>query len=253
MSIVDRGRRRVRAMASQLLATKTIAMRNQQAIVSFTFDDFPRSAVTKGAKILENYGVLGTFYAAGSLCGGTIEGADCFNSKDIQALAAAGHEVGCHTFSHLPVSTLTTHILRQEIVKNAAFVADNEPGYVLCNFAYPFGDVSPLRKSLLQRQFASCRGTKHGLNANRVDLGLLKAVRLYSHLIDELMISKLIDEAVTKSAWLILYTHDVDDPPSSYGCTPSLFEYAVKAATSKTEVLTVRNAIAAVRYGDSRP
>jgi peptidoglycan/xylan/chitin deacetylase (PgdA/CDA1 family) len=187
-SILDRGLGRARALATQLLATKTIGMRNQQAIVSFTFDDFPRSAVTWGARTLENYGACGTFYAAGSMCERTIDGVSYFNSSDVPALGAAGHEIGCHTFSHVPISDLTTQSLRQELDKNAAFVADKSPGYVMCSFAYPFGAVSPFSKPLLQRCFATCRGTRHGLNSRKLDLGFLRAVRLYSHLIDEAMI-----------------------------------------------------------------
>src|ERR1700733_14195033 len=98
-SIWERGQGRLRALATELLAIKTIAMRNQQGIVSFTFDDFPSSAATRGATILQNYGSCGTFYAAGSLCEQTIDDVSLFNSPDVAALAAVGHEIGCHTFS----------------------------------------------------------------------------------------------------------------------------------------------------------
>jgi peptidoglycan/xylan/chitin deacetylase (PgdA/CDA1 family) len=36
-------------------------------MVSFTFDDVPKSAATVGATILEEYGGRATFYVAGSL------------------------------------------------------------------------------------------------------------------------------------------------------------------------------------------
>ena len=189
-SIWKRGQGRLRVLATELLATKTIPMRNQQGIVSFTFDDFPSSAVTKGATILQNYGLCGTFYAAGSICGQTVGDVSLFNSSDVAALATVGHEIGCHTFSHTPVSAFAKRALEQDLDKNAAFVADKIPGYMMCSFAYPFGDVSPLYKPLLQRYFAACRGTKHGLNLHRADLGFLKAVRLYSNLIDEAKISR---------------------------------------------------------------
>jgi peptidoglycan/xylan/chitin deacetylase (PgdA/CDA1 family) len=44
-------------------------MRNRRAIVSFTFDDFPSSAVSNGARLLEDHGARGTFYLTGSYCG----------------------------------------------------------------------------------------------------------------------------------------------------------------------------------------
>ena len=36
-------------------------------MVSFTFDDVPKSAATVGAPMLEEYGARGTFYVAGGL------------------------------------------------------------------------------------------------------------------------------------------------------------------------------------------
>ena len=37
-----------------------------EPIVSFCFDDFPRSAITEGGRMLRERGWAGTFYAAGS-------------------------------------------------------------------------------------------------------------------------------------------------------------------------------------------
>ena len=39
-------------------------MRNAQPLISFTFDDFPRSALTVGGEILERHGARGTYYAS---------------------------------------------------------------------------------------------------------------------------------------------------------------------------------------------
>jgi peptidoglycan/xylan/chitin deacetylase (PgdA/CDA1 family) len=38
-------------------------------MVSFTFDDIPKSAATIGAAILEEYDARGTFYVSGGLVG----------------------------------------------------------------------------------------------------------------------------------------------------------------------------------------
>ena len=38
-------------------------------MVSFTFDDLPKSAVTTGAGMLEAHGARGTFYVSGGLVG----------------------------------------------------------------------------------------------------------------------------------------------------------------------------------------
>ena len=80
------------------LFSRTIAMPNRRAIVSFTFDDFPQSAVSNGARLLEEHGARGTFYLTGSHCGRVLDEAPQYGAKDLAALVQAGHEIGCHTF-----------------------------------------------------------------------------------------------------------------------------------------------------------
>jgi hypothetical protein len=47
--------------------------------------------------------------------------------------------------------------------------------------------------------------------------------------------------------WLVLYTHDVDDSPSAYGCTPGLLQAAVEAAVeSGAELLTLDAGLARI-------
>jgi hypothetical protein len=41
-------------------------------------------------------------------------------------------------------------------------------------------------------------------------------------------------EAAASNAWLIFYTHDVDERPRKYGCTPGLFEAALEIALVNT-------------------
>lgn len=48
-----------------------MSLRLDQAIISFTFDDVPKSAVRTGAAILESFGLTGTF-----LCGRWTVGKD---------------------------------------------------------------------------------------------------------------------------------------------------------------------------------
>ena len=49
------------------LHRRTIPLGDRGPIVSFTFDDFPRTAATAGAAILESFGARGTFYTAAGL------------------------------------------------------------------------------------------------------------------------------------------------------------------------------------------
>ncbi|MGZ6012840.1 MAG: hypothetical protein ACXWK0_13450, partial [Caulobacteraceae bacterium] len=50
-----------------------------EPVVSFTFDDFPRSALTEGGGVLRERGWAGTYYAAGGFCGRRVEGLDYYD------------------------------------------------------------------------------------------------------------------------------------------------------------------------------
>jgi peptidoglycan/xylan/chitin deacetylase (PgdA/CDA1 family) len=219
---------------------KTAKMSTQRPVVSFTFDDFPRSAVLNGARILERLGTRGTFYAAGAYCGQAIDGITQYCAEDLLILSDAGHEIGCHTFHHSRVSTLPADVLLAEIELNKAFFMRHLPHPATHTFAYPFGEVSLRAAVKLQRLFDGCRTTEFGFNVGTVDLGRLRAIRLYNSTIDSKGIRQLIQEAVAAKAWLIFYTHDVDEAPSRFGCTPTLLEDSVVTALSSgAEVLPV--------------
>jgi len=226
------------------LFAKTVKMRNRRAIVSFSFDDFPRSAVLNGARLLEKNGVRGTFYLTGSYCGQIVDSIPQYHVEDLVSLEEKGHEIGCHTYTHPRVSMLSADELNEEINRNAQFAAGHLPGIQLKTFAYPFGDVSFAATMRLQSKFAGCRSSEPGLNIERADLGRLRSVRLYNRLMSNEDISNVIKEAVSSNAWLIFYTHDVAETPSNFGCTPLLFENAVKLAIStEAQVCPIDTAI----------
>src|ERR1051326_7690424 len=67
--------------------------------VSFTFDDFPRSALTAGGRILEEYGLRGTYYASLQLAGSVGDLGPMFEREDVLAAHALGPELACHTYN----------------------------------------------------------------------------------------------------------------------------------------------------------
>ena len=59
------GSLRRRALCS--LYRRTMPLGNAGPIVSFTFDDFPRSAYSVGGAMLEKFGARGTYYVTAGL------------------------------------------------------------------------------------------------------------------------------------------------------------------------------------------
>lgn len=231
------------------LTENVVASAIKQPIVSFTFDDFPSSAATDGAKILEAHGARGTFYVAGSLVGTTSDTYGAYCTKDeLRTLHSRGHEIGCHTYGHTRVSTLSARGLIEELDRNAACIEPYLDGHAMRSFAYPFGDMSPLRKLQAQTRFTTCRGNVAGINAGKIDFGDLPAERIYEQTIDHDRVAALLRTITASPAWLVFYTHDVAEKPSPYGCSPGTFERVVnQVKQAGAAVLTVREAAALAR------
>ena len=236
-----------------LLCTRPAKVAWPGGVVSFTFDDFPRSAWVEGGAILERHGARGTYYAALGLAGTEDHLGPMFGLDDLRAAQAQGHEIACHTFSHRDCRRASPEEMAAEIDANRTALAQALEGAAPANFAYPFGAVSQSAKGVLSRRFASCRGCGKGINNGIVDLADLFSNSLYGATFDGDRLRRQIDRTRAVNGWTILYTHDVRDAPSPYGCTPAQFAEIVGYAAGKTAVLPVRDVLARLGIGGDQP
>jgi peptidoglycan/xylan/chitin deacetylase (PgdA/CDA1 family) len=212
--------------------------------ISFTFDDFPRTAAQIGAAVLENFGARGTYYVAPALLGTANECGEQFHAEDISRVLEHGHELASHTYGHLSGRSTPYVEFAADVEKGRKAVAEIA-GADSGNFAYPFGHATLRTKRALGPGLTSSRGIVPGWNGPAVDLNLLRANSLYGA--DRLSAGteRLIAENAERKSWLIFYTHDVQPLPSPYGCSPALLESAVAAALkSGARVLSVREVLA---------
>jgi peptidoglycan/xylan/chitin deacetylase (PgdA/CDA1 family) len=225
------------------LYRRSAALGSGGPIVSFTFDDFPRTAYSVGGPILERFGARGTYYAAAGLMNVSNEQGEHFHSEDIDSLLECGHELGSHTFSHISSRSVSYAVFREDVNKGAIAI-EKASGLSSPNFAYPFGAVTLQAKRKLGRELSSARGIVPGFNGPEIDLNLLRANGLYGDVDGARLAEDLIAENAKRRTWLIFYTHDVRPNPSAFGCTPALLEAAVScAARSGCRILTVREAL----------
>ncbi len=227
-----------------LLRTRPATVSWPGGVVSFTFDDFPRSAWNNGGTILEEYDRRGTYYAAMGLAGTANNLGPMFDLDDLRAAHVRGHEIACHTYTHRDCGRASPAEIGAEIDRNAVALSQALDGAAITNFAYPFGGVSLSAKTALSTRFASCRGTGRGLNQGTIDLADLFSTSLYDQNFDRDRLCRLIDDAQAKSAWVIFYTHDVSDEPSPFGCTPAQLRSIVAYAVENAAVLSVRDVLA---------
>ena len=238
---------RVSNRLARHLCTAPFQLLNKSPMVSFTFDDAPKSAATVGGRILDEYDARGTYYVAGGLVDKWSGNWTGVSADDIVGLHRSGHEVACHTFSHTRVVDLNAAAMIAEIEKNRRYFMMLDSSIKVENFAYPYGMGSFLHKAQLGQNFQSSRSIVPGINSGIVDLQHLRATPLIEQHIDRDEIDRTFDEAVVKNGWLIFYSHDVATAPSPYGCSPSFLRHALDAASrGKIPILSVAEAL---RFG----
>lgn len=226
----------------------TTANRSTAPLVSFSFDDFPRSAAIEGAGILREYGIKGTYFVAGGRAGQKVEGLEHFKDEDVARLAEEGHEIGCHTFTHVSLPSVTREKIEQELLRNREYVRRVLGDYTMTSFAYPFGHASIGTKAYLRTIFANCRGVWARVNKGNIDFSQLKAVELKQPF-DLKRIEAVLEETVAGKGWTIFFTHDVSDHPNYYRCAPKDLARVVKDVRDrKIDVLPIRYAAAKVSF-----
>ena len=228
MKQIDQMRRR----AARYLDIDPVTIAPAKGMFSLSFDDFPASAWTEAGPILAEHGVKATYYVCGGLADGINMDRDQFRVPHLQALHAAGHEVGCHTFGHTSVLRMNAEALRLSLDANAAWVAERLDGHRMTTFAWPFGDATVSAKREVRGRFAMARGVRDGVNAGREDRALIRSIGLERRRLPGYDLEALMAEAAASKGWLTAYGHDVSDRPTDYGCTPENLDRVLRAAKS---------------------
>jgi peptidoglycan/xylan/chitin deacetylase (PgdA/CDA1 family) len=242
---------KVRRTWARMLRPRVVPERRAVGALSICFDDFPKTAWTEGARVLRDHGVRATYYVCGALCGSTFDGQRMYDASDLGEIHAEGHEIGCHTFDHRSCLRTSPAEFARATLDNQRFLDERLGGVRLVSFAYPYGDATSSAKRFAVRHFVSARGVDAGLNAGQLDVGQLKAVGLEAGKKHYDAVDRFVTRAAAIGAWLVVYTHDVQDRPSSYGCRPRDLDQLVQSAKAAgLEVLPVKAALAA-RVSDS--
>ncbi len=229
--------KRIRWRALDAFNRRDFNLNGAGPIVSFTFDDFPQSALHIGGCILNSYGACGTYYASMGLMNQVNDLGRHFSAVDLEDLIRDGHELGCHTFDHLSCRTSSFLDFQANVVKGMKAVDQLMGGGMLHQFSYPYGDATFQAKRRIGENFSSCRGIIPGINESPVDLNLLRANYIYSYCFDIDAIDRLFEANQRCKGWLIFYTHDISETPSSFGCKPGEFESVVKLAVRKKNTI----------------
>lgn len=226
----NRIRYRLRRDLCKWLGRRRVRIKNSTPLVSFTFDDFPGSALQAGGGILRQHGLSGTYYASLGLMGSETPTGRIFEAGDLEGLIARGHELGCHTYSHCHAWETPPDVFEQSLIENQRALDRLLPGAVFRTMSYPISCARPQTKRRSQEHFACCRGAGQTFNAGNTDLNYLNAFFLEQSRDDFGAIQRVIDGNALAGGWLIFATHDICRNPTPFGCSPVFFDQVVRYA-----------------------
>ena len=222
-------RNRYRSLQSSLRYKRPYQMNNTRPIISFTFDDVPKSSCVRGGQILKEYALSATYYLSMHLMDRVYSIGTAFSRNDLANIIAAGHEIGCHTYGHLDAWNTNPDVFEASIRENQSKLDEIYPGKAFKTFSYPINTPRPRIKQEAGEYYICCRGGGQTYNSNTIDLNLLKGYFIDKRNRDNRdSIVKIIIESRDNNGWLIFCTHDIGENPSPYGCTPQLLEDLVR-------------------------
>jgi len=263
---LSRVRMRLGTEATRLLFRRPLAVAIRTPLISFTFDDFPRSALLEAGPILTRYRGFGTYYASLGLMGKQSHLGPMYEAQDLRELVHAGHELGCHTFGHCHSWNTPPQEYERSILENQQALTNVLPRASFQTFAYPHSAPRLAVKKVASKYFRCCRGggmrpgryLRHAgggqtFNLGGTDLNYLCAFFLEKSRDNPEAVKTIIDENARAKGWLIFATHDVCSNPSPFGCTPDFFEQVVEwSSESGARILPVVNALEVLQATSSQ-
>jgi peptidoglycan/xylan/chitin deacetylase (PgdA/CDA1 family) len=229
-------RRIVRLQHRRLVRPQRVGGR-VRPMISFCFDDVTENAISVGAELLEARGLRGSFFVCAGLLGQTGHMGPYATRDQVVRAAAAGHEIGCHTYAHLDCGQAKANDIAHDLDRNASTLADlGLPPAT--TFAYPFGDVSAEAKRVAGPRFQLCRALHHGVIRPGADLNQAPAVGIEGDE-GEAVARRWMRTASRQGAWLILYTHTLGQTAGEFGCRVETFSRLIDEAIAKDfEIVT---------------
>lgn len=221
---------------------KSLKIKLDRPIVSFSFDDCPKSVVENALPAFDRENWQVTLYMAMGLCETTNHLGLHMSQSDVKAAYESGHEIADHTYDHIDATTVSVQGFEENIDKNqACLLALGIPPSQ--TFAYPYGQLNLETKKIIGRKFKGGRGITSLVQKKAVDLNQISSNRLYNDQSFQDLKSD-ISELQHTPGWMTIFTHDVRENPSQFGCQPRQLDAVIAAVKdSGADVMTIADAI----------
>ncbi|WP_297368123.1 polysaccharide deacetylase family protein [Cryobacterium sp.] len=202
------------------------------ALVSFTFDDGFRSALTNAAPTLQKHGLTGTNYVVTNCVGMTTVPNTCRAQNDVPYLTWAqvkqlqtqyGWEIGSHGVDHQCLAStgddcqsnkLTVAQIDAQLANSRSALAAQ--GITATAFAPPYGDYDQTVLAKVAKYYSSMRGFRdEGVNLWPLSDYLVNNVAVEEGLDTVATLKAKVDQAIAAKSWVVFTFHDIVPTPST--------------------------------------
>src|SRR6185503_2132430 len=226
-------------------------------MVSLNFDDGLASFWDNATSTLNAAGLKATAYiitgSSGSSLPNSTPNGGYLSQAQIQALYAAGYDIGDHTTSHPYLTTVSD--LNAEI-NDSVSALSTAIGVPVTTLAYPYGDYNSAVETQVQGVTAAqggpllaARSVEDGYNDKATDPDALRIKEIFDTT-TVAQVESWIDDANTNHEWLVLLMHDVQAtcPNTGTECitVANLKTIADYLNSSHTNTVTMSQGVAAM-------
>lgn len=185
----------------------------KQSALAITWDDFCYQSWNDFLPVMNKKNIKCSFYV--NTVGYYMNGNTNFSNKEVQLLKKikkTGHEIGCHTHSHIDMSKEKPEVIQKEI--KAWFIEMNKYKLISNNnltFAYPFGSI-PKNDQIIKDHFlaARCFLIKGINNSSPINFYRLKTVNYgIRRKLSEL--NNYVDKNIKEEGFLIYAGHGIEN------------------------------------------
>jgi peptidoglycan/xylan/chitin deacetylase (PgdA/CDA1 family) len=182
---------------------------DRDAAITFTFDDGFRFQAKRHLAALEPHGFRGTFFiVVGATRDTDREGGNRLSWQRLREMAAAGHEIGNHSWSHPALrGDLGEEAIRREI-DHAYEVMEKKMGAPPFTFCYPGGSKPEEVREFVYRKHRAAREKQLFYGGMGFTLGKANAW---------------VDEAIENGEWIVAMIHAISQGYAAFD-SPEIFD-----------------------------
>ena len=199
-------------VVSTLFSTVSFATSIEpHGVISLTFDDGAKSQYDYAFPLMQTRGIPGTFYViTDSIRDLSTDDNYYMNISELQTLQKYGSEIGSHSKTHSPLTSLTDSEIQAESQISKQVLQSF--GLLANNFCYPFGDRNEYTDSIVDDYYRSARTV---WNPNYVSplphsQFLVDANEYDTSFPDILSYLKwIVDQAYSNNQWAVILFHQI--------------------------------------------